>query len=61
MLSFLGFLEQRDSLSGGSLGELSDALEELGELFLDACEHVAGCGIQRAPLTSTGAFSRQQR
>lgn len=37
-LPFLGFLDSRDSLSGGSLAELAQALDELGEPFLDACE-----------------------
>ena len=57
ILSFLGFLAARDSLSGGSLGELSDALEELEEPFLDACEDVAGWGIGR-PLLAGGALGR---
>jgi hypothetical protein len=57
ILSFLGFLEARDSLSGGSLGELSDALEELSEPFLDACEDVAGWGIGKS-LFARGGLER---
>jgi hypothetical protein len=54
ILSFLGFLAARGSLSGGSLGELSGVLEELGEPFLDACEDVAGWGIGKSLLAGGG-------
>jgi hypothetical protein len=54
VLSFLGFLEGRDSLSGGSLEELSDVLAELAEPFLDACEDVASWGIGKSLLARDG-------
>jgi hypothetical protein len=54
ILAFLGFLDARDSLSGGPLGELSDVLAELGEPFLDACEDVAGWGIGKSVLAGGG-------
>jgi hypothetical protein len=56
ILSFLGFLDARDSLSGGSLDELADTLDTLSEPFLDACEDVTCWGVAKSLLTS-GEFA----
>jgi hypothetical protein len=56
VLSFLGFLDARDSLSGGSLDELADTLDTLSEPFLDACEDVARWRVPKS-LPASGEFA----
>lgn len=60
ILSFLGFLDARDSLSGGSLDELADTLDTLSEPFLDACEDVTRWGVAKSLLAS-GEFAHGGR